>query len=69
MKRLRFKLTAALALASSAALAEQVPTPMEVLGHDMGEDRYVVSYCDTVRSWQRLAASSDRIRLVGSKPR
>lgn len=68
MKHLHLALTVALAVASSAALAEQVPTPMEFLGHDMGEDRYVVSYSDTVRYWQRLAASSDRIRLVDIGP-
>lgn len=68
MKRLSSALAIALLASSGIALAEPAPTPMEVLGHDMGEDRYVVSYSETIRYWQRLAESSDRIRLVDIGP-
>jgi len=58
---------AALAL-STAAWAAPIPTPKQVLGHDMGEDRYVASYTETVTYWKVLAAQSDRIKLIDIGP-
>lgn len=54
---------AALALPSTPAIA-QVSTPRQVLGHVMGEDRYVPSYSDMVRYWRVLEQQSNRIRLI-----
>ncbi|HWV01280.1 MAG TPA: M14 metallopeptidase family protein [Devosia sp.] len=44
--------------------AAHISTPYAVLGHRMGENRYVPSYTDLVRYWRVLAAQSDRIRLI-----
>eukprot|EP01042_Synura_sphagnicola_P015656 gene15656-19825_t len=53
---------------SPTALAAPVSTPQQVLGHVMGENRYVPNYSDTVKYWQVLAAQSDRIKLVDIGP-
>lgn len=52
------------AMAQTAA----VSTPRQILGHDMGEDRYVPSYSELVRYWQTLAGQSDRIKLIDIGP-
>ncbi|MFC3581463.1 M14 family metallopeptidase [Sphingomonas hylomeconis] len=59
-------LAAALCLAPLAAQAQTaaISTPLQVLGHEMGEDRYVPSYSDLVRYWRTLEGQSDRIRLI-----
>lgn len=62
MHRIGFALLLALGVASPAL--GDVSTPKQVLGHEMGEDRYVPSYSDLVRYWQKLAAESDRIKLL-----
>ncbi len=46
-----------------AALA-QPPTPESVLGHKPGDDFYLASYDESLAYFQKLAASSDRVRLV-----
>lgn len=52
------------ALASATPTwAQDVPAPRVVLGHDIGEDRYLADYGDSVRYFQALARVSDRIRL------
>lgn len=48
------------------AMAQSVPSPKAVLGHDVGEDYYLANYEDAVRYFQALAKSSDRIRLFES---
>jgi hypothetical protein len=55
-----------LALSPSLAAAQGGPvsTPRQLLGHDMGEDRYVPSYTDLVSYWKTLASESDRIKLI-----
>ncbi|WP_201791930.1 M14 family metallopeptidase [Sphingopyxis witflariensis] len=68
MKKLAFAAAFAWLMTTSAAIAGPVPTPKEVLGHDMGEDRYVASYSETATYWKRLAELSDRIRLVDIGP-
>ena len=64
MKRLIIVALAALGLSASVAAAQPVSTPKQILGHDMGEDRYVASYSETVTYWRALARESDRIRLA-----
>lgn len=68
MKRLAAAAAFAWLMTTSAAIAGPVPTPKEVLGHDMGEDRYVASYSETAIYWKRLAEVSDRIKLVDIGP-
>ena len=46
----------------------QVPTPEQVLGHRMGEDRYVPSYDDMMAYWKAAAAASDRVKLIDIGP-
>src|SRR5579863_10152530 len=57
------KLPAALLLVSLAAVA-QVPTPESVLGHKPGDDFYLASYDDALGYFQKLAASTDKLKLV-----
>ncbi|KGB55972.1 Zinc carboxypeptidase [Sphingopyxis sp. LC81] len=68
MKKLAAVTAFAWLITTSAAIAGPVPTPKEVLGHDMGEDRYVASYSETAIYWKRLAEVSDRIKLVDIGP-
>jgi hypothetical protein len=44
--------------------APGVPTPESVLGHRPGDDFYLASYDDSQEYFRKLAASSNRIRLV-----
>src|SRR6185437_11631414 len=62
---------ALLALALAAAVSAQapaanpkIPTPASVLGHTPGDDFYLASYDDALGYYRKLAASSDRIKLV-----
>lgn len=64
MKKLLLALLVCLFSLPAAAQAGPVSTPRQILGHDMGEDRYVPSYSDLVRYWQVLAGQSDRIKLI-----
>src|SRR5512133_4073557 len=57
------KLAAALLVPLWAALA-QPPAPESVLGHKPGDDFYLASYDESLAYFQKLAASSDRVRLV-----
>jgi len=41
-----------------------VPTPESVLGHKPGEDFYLATYDDSLGYFKKLAASSNRIKLV-----
>jgi hypothetical protein len=50
----------ALALAASGA----VPTPESVLGHKPGDDFYLATYDDALDYFQKVAASSNRIKMV-----
>jgi hypothetical protein len=44
--------------------AAQVPTPESVLGHKPGDDFYLATYEDSINYFKKLAASSNRIKLV-----
>ncbi|HWT42127.1 MAG TPA: M14 metallopeptidase family protein, partial [Sphingopyxis sp.] len=68
MKRLAAAAAFTWLMTTTAAIAGPVPTPKAVLGHDMGEDRYVASYSETAIYWKRLAEVSDRIKLVDIGP-
>ncbi len=49
--------------ASTVALA-QPPTPESVLGHKPGDDFYLASYDESLAYFQKLAASTDKLKLV-----
>src|ERR1700722_18038212 len=57
------KLAALLLLPACLALA-QVPTPESVLGHKPGDDFYLASYDESLGYFQKLAKSSDKVKLV-----
>jgi hypothetical protein len=42
----------------------QVPTPESVLGHKPGDDFYLATYEDSLNYFRKLAAASNRIKLV-----
>ncbi len=44
--------------------AQTVPTPESVLGHKPGEDFYLANYDESREYFRKLAASSDRIKLI-----
>jgi hypothetical protein len=56
----RFSILGLLALAAMA----QAPTPESVLGHKPGDDFYLATYEDALGYFRKLAASSNRIKLV-----
>src|SRR4030095_5083372 len=49
---------------SFAAAAQTVPTPESVLGHKPGDDFYLANYNESRDYFRRLAASSNRIKLI-----
>jgi hypothetical protein len=54
-----------LALALAAPLgAQSVPTPESVFGHAVGADFKLIDYTQSIDYFRRLAAASNRIRLV-----
>src|SRR5580658_4965432 len=60
-------LAASLAWASLAWFSPaqaQPPTPQSVLGHKPGDDFYLANYEDSLGYFRKLAASSNRIKLV-----
>ncbi|MGH9393177.1 MAG: M14 family zinc carboxypeptidase, partial [Terriglobales bacterium] len=65
-----FALAAAASLAALPGCAQapaanpRVPAPASVLGHTPGDDFYLASYDDSLAYYRKLAASSDRIKLV-----
>ena len=50
-------------IAPHQAAAQEIPTPVSVLGHTPGDDFYLADYADTIRYFHALAASSDRIKM------
>src|SRR5262249_17022585 len=44
--------------------AQSIPTPESVLGHKPGDDFYLASYDESREYFRKLAASSDRIKLI-----
>jgi hypothetical protein len=54
----------AIALLFAALAGAQIPTPQSVLGHKPGDDFYLATYDDSLGYFKKLAASSNRIKLV-----
>ncbi|HTB11335.1 MAG TPA: M14 metallopeptidase family protein [Bryobacteraceae bacterium] len=48
----------------SSVLIAQVPTPESVLGHKPGDDFYLATYDESLGYFQKLAASTDKLKLV-----
>src|SRR5919206_837838 len=57
------KCAAALLLGACALLA-QVPTPESVLGHKPGDDFFLATYDESLAYFQKLAETSDRVKLA-----
>src|SRR5664279_2145392 len=53
-----------LLLAPRPVAAQPVPTPESVLGHKPGDDFYLASYDESREYFYRLAASSNRIKMI-----
>ena len=53
-----------IALCAGAAAAQKAPSPESVLGHRPGDDFYLANYDESRDYFRKLAASSDRIRLI-----
>src|ERR1700677_2989704 len=52
------------ALLLSAALFAQVPGPESVLGHKPGDDFFLSDYDQSLAYFQKLASSTDKLKLV-----
>src|ERR1700691_5943568 len=48
----------------SAVLIAEVPTPESVLGHKPGDDFYLATYDESLQYFQKLAASTDKLKLA-----
>src|SRR5215813_10749710 len=53
-----------LALAAALAHAQSIPTPESVLGHKPGDDFYLANYDESRDYFHKLAAASNRIKLI-----
>src|SRR5437899_9014327 len=51
-------------LLSAAGLYAQIPTPESVLGHKPGDDFFLASYDESLGYFQKLAAATDKLKLV-----
>ncbi len=63
MMRAHLTLLCSLWLAGIAA-AQAIPTPGSVLGHKPGDDFYLATYDESRAYFQKLAANSNRIKLI-----
>ena len=51
--------------ASRPAAAQEIPTPVSVLGHTPGDDFYLADYEDTIKYFHALAAAApDRMKMI-----
>src|SRR2546430_2248187 len=48
----------------SGLQAQSLPTPESVLGHKPGDDFFLASYDESLDYFKKLAAASDKLRLV-----
>src|SRR5580700_1386236 len=60
----RHFMKAILLLSVGLAAWAQPPTPQSVLGHKPGDDFYLATYEDSLGYFRKLAAASNRIKLV-----
>src|SRR3954467_7320072 len=51
-------------LCAFASFAQNVPTPESVLGHKPGDDFYLASYDESREYFRKLAAASNRIKII-----
>src|SRR5580693_9039995 len=51
-------------VAETADASSHVPTPLSALGHKPGDDFYLANYDESREYFRRLAASSNRIKLI-----
>jgi len=58
------RLLPALLLCSAIFSSAQVPTPESVLGHKPGDDFFLATYDESLGYFQKLAASTDKLKLV-----
>jgi len=61
-------LLCALLLRAASLAASAITTPKEALGFDIGEDYHVANYTQLEAYWKKLAAESDRMKLVDIGP-
>src|SRR5437899_10039200 len=61
---MRSKLLLLVTVLVPLCLAQTVPTPESVLGHKPGDDFYLANYQESRDYFRRLAASSNRIKLI-----
>jgi hypothetical protein len=54
----------ALTIASPAETAHRITPPKEALGFEVGDDYYLATYTQLTAWWKKLAAESDRMKLV-----
>jgi hypothetical protein len=64
MKRASILLILLLVCCVYPTSAQTVPTPESVLGHKPGDDFYLASYDESREYLRKLAASSNRIKLI-----
>ena len=60
--------TAMVAAAGLAAGGEGVPSPKDILGMDVGQNRVLASYSESVRYLRALAERSPRVRVIEMGP-
>src|SRR3954467_10024674 len=48
----------------ATTLSAQIPTPESVLGHKPGDDFFLASYDESLAYFQKLAQTSDKLKLV-----
>src|SRR5438477_12038810 len=61
----RLSIASALIMVCAARLSPQsIPTPESVLGHKPGDDFYLANYQESRDYFRRLAAASNRIKLI-----
>src|SRR3954452_22085565 len=58
------KLASLLAIAAAIAPAQTIPTPESILGHKPGDDFYLANYDESRDYFHKLAAASNRIKLI-----
>src|SRR5579864_8062067 len=54
----------ALTIALPAQNGRHITTPQEALGFDIGDDYHLANYTQLTAWWQKLAAESDRMKLI-----
>src|SRR5437016_9977656 len=61
----RLSIASALIMVCATRLSPQsIPTPESVLGHRPGDDFYLANYDESRDYFRKLAASSNRIKLI-----